>query len=346
MMPIALNARFAVHRPTGMQRYAIELSRRFEEYLEPLTPVESLSGVAGHLWEQVYLPSVVRGRLLWSPNNTGPLAVGKQVCTIHDLIPLDHPEWFNQRFARWYGWLLPRLARRVQHIIAVSEFTKTRIMDRLKVPSERITVIPNGVDERFFPRNSAEIEAARLALAIPTSAYLLCVGSLEPRKNLGRLLEAWARVLPLMPDEMTLVVAGARGNKKVFGDCRIDTLPPRVHFTGYVSDEHLPSLYSGAVALIYPSLYEGFGLPPLESMACGVPVVTSNGSSLPEVVGEEAVLVDPKDVDSIAGGILRVTSQQSDPRAWRERVRRQAGKFSWDGSAQKTLQVLLAQAHA
>src|SRR6185436_307695 len=117
MVPIAINARFYVHRPTGMQRYALELARRFGDRIHLLRPLHALRGAAGHLWEQLYLPSLLHGRLLWSPNNTGPLAVSRQVCTIHDLIPLDHPEWFNRRFAAWYEWLLPRLARKIQHII-------------------------------------------------------------------------------------------------------------------------------------------------------------------------------------------------------------------------------------
>jgi len=99
MTEIALNARFYAHRPTGMQRYALELARRFADRIQPLRPAKPLRGATGHLWEQLYLPSAVGGRLLWSPNNTGPLAVGRQVCTIHDLIPLDHPEWFNRRFS-------------------------------------------------------------------------------------------------------------------------------------------------------------------------------------------------------------------------------------------------------
>src|SRR6266849_1151865 len=166
MTQIALNARFHSHQPTGMQRYALELSRRFADYLDPLTPSRPLRGPSGHLWEQLYLPSAVRGRLLWSPNNTGPLAISKQVCTIHDLIPLDHPEWFNQRFARWYAWLLPRLAKRVQRIIAVSEFTRQRIVELLGVPTEKVAVIPNGVDAHFSARDPQEIAAARRALGI------------------------------------------------------------------------------------------------------------------------------------------------------------------------------------
>jgi glycosyltransferase involved in cell wall biosynthesis len=346
MTEIALNARFYAHRPTGMQRYALELARRFADRIQPLRPARPLRGATGHLWEQLYLPSAVGGRLLWSPNNTGPLAVGRQVCTIHDLIPLDHPEWFNRRFSAWYEWLLPRLAKKIQHIIAISQFTKQRIVERLGVRPEKVTVIPNGVDERFSPRTPEEIEAVRRSLGINAPAYLLYVGSLEPRKNLPRLLQAWARVQPLLGVEVELVVAGAKGNSRVFESARLDPLPPRVQFTGYVSDEQLPCLYSGALALVYPSLYEGFGLPPLEAMACGTPVVTSNGTSLPEVAADVAVLVDPEDIDSIAEGIQRVVASS----ALRDNMRLlgldRASQTTWDSAAQRTLQLLEEQARS
>src|SRR5258708_778238 len=231
MTQIALNARFYAHRPTGMQRYAIELSQRFANHLDAVRPSKPLRGPTGHLWEQFYLPSAVRGRLLWSPNNTGPLAVAKQVCTIHDLIPLDHPEWFNRRFARWYSWLLPRLAKRVQRIIAVSEFTRQRIVELLGVQAEKVVVIPNGVGAHFSPRDPQEIAAARLASGIESSSYLLCVGSLEPRKNLIRLLEAWLAAQPMGPEDLVLVVVGGAPNARVFGPPPSPTVPPRVRFS-------------------------------------------------------------------------------------------------------------------
>ena len=326
-----------------MQRYALELSSRFARHLDPLKPSKPLRGPSGHLWEQLFLPSAVRGRLLWSPNTTGPLAVEKQVCTFHDLIPLDHPEWFNRRFAQWYQWLLPRLARRVRRIIAISEFSKQRVIELLGVSPDKVTVIPNGVDARFSPRPEEEIEAARTALGIGSAPYLLCVGSLEPRKNLGRLLAAWRQAQTTAPDDMVLVVAGGSANARVFESVEFGPVPTGVHFTGYVPDEFLPSLYSGAVALVYPSLYEGFGLPPLEAMACGTPVVTSRNTSLPEVVGSAAVLVDPYDVHSIAEGILQVLSSASLRDTLRANGRVQSAPFTWDSAAQRTLDVLLQE---
>jgi glycosyltransferase involved in cell wall biosynthesis len=344
MTSIVVNARFCVHRLTGMQRYGLEISRRLGNRVQIVRPARSLRGAAGHLWEQFYLPSAVGKRLLWSPNNTGPLAVSHQICTIHDLIPLDHPEWFSRCFSSWYEWLLPRLVKQVRHIIAISEFTKRRLVERLRVRPERVTVIPNGVEARFHPRGRSETDAVRRELGIPTPAYLLCVGSLEPRKNLGRLLLAWSRIEGTVPEEVSLVVAGARGSARVFQSVALANIPPRVHFTGYVSDDQLPSLYSGALALVYPSLCEGFGLPPLEAMASGVPVVTSCTSSMPEVVGEDAVLVDPEGVESIADGIQRVVSSNALRQELSRRGLERAREITWERTAQQTLQLLLAYA--
>jgi glycosyltransferase involved in cell wall biosynthesis len=342
---IALNARFFSHRPTGMQRYAIELSNRLNGDLDPIRPSQPLKGGRGHLWEQFYLPAACRGRLLWSPNNTGPIATSRQVCTVHDLIPLDHPEWFNPQFSGWYRWLMPKLAARVRHVIAISEFTKQRTMELLGVEARRITVVPNGVDPQFRPASADEVSNVRRKLGIAVPRYLLSVGSLEPRKNVGRLLQAWERIEPNLPDDVQLVVAGAQASSLVFAGVQFERLPPRVQFTGYVEQEDLPVLYSGALAFVYPSLYEGFGLPPLEAMACGTPVVTSDGTSLPEVVGGAAVLVDPNEVESIAAGIRRVVADEGLRARLREAGLARAAELTWERTARLTRQVLLENAN-
>ena len=340
---IALNARFAVHRPSGMQRYGIELAHRLRDHLHMLRPAHALRGPAGHLWEQFYLPSATHGRLLWSPNNTGPLAVSRQVCTLHDLIPLDHPEWFSRRFAAWYQWLLPRLAKQVRHIIAVSEFTKQRAVELLRVPPEKVTVILHGVDERFKPQPEESILEMRRVLGIDSPSYLLYVGNLEPRKNLHRLIRAWEIAQRSIPEEIELVVAGAKGSSLVFEQVSLGAIPPRVRFSGYVPDQHLPALYSGSLALVYPSLYEGFGLPPLEAMACGTLVVTSSNTSLPEVVGDAATLVEAEDVHSIADGILRVVSNNGRRSEIQQGGFERIKHFTWERTAAETLRVLQEQ---
>jgi len=340
MRKIAMNARFYSHRATGMQRYGMEMADRLSDDLDILRPGRPMRGPEGHMWEQAWLAGSLRGRLLWSPNNTGPLAVAHQICTIHDIIPLDRPEWFSANFSRWYQWLMPRLARRVQHVIAISEFTKRRVMERLRVSADRITVIPNGVDSCFHPQPESEVDLVRRELGIPTPHYLLCLGSMEPRKNVGRLLAAWERIADRVPDDVHLVISGAKGSSTVFSEVSLDRIPLRVHFTGYVKQEHLPALYSGALALVYPSLYEGFGLPPLEAMACGTPVVTSSTTSIPEVTGDAAILVDPEDAEAIADGMLRVVESEE----LRENLRRaglaRAAQFSWDAAAAATRTLL------
>jgi len=337
---VALNARFQAHRVTGMQRYAAELAGRLAGRIELVRPKVPLAGAKGHLWEQLYLPMVVGKRLLWSPNNTGPLAVSRQVCTFHDLIPLDHPEWFNPRFADWYGWLLPRLARRLPRLIAVSEFTKSRIVELCKVPESKISVVPNGVDERFRPQPAGSIAAMRSALSLPEGDYYLYVGSLEPRKNLAALLRAWKKAGESLPGDVHLVIAGARGRSQIFAGTHEDPPPPRTFFTGYVADELLPSLYSGALAAVYPSLYEGFGLPPLEAMACGAPVITSNTTSISEVVGGAAVTVNPTSVDEIAEAMLAVAANSRLRSELREAGLARAARFSWERCAGDTWNLL------
>ena len=343
MAAIALNARFYSHVPTGMQRYGLEMTRRFGAELDIVRPHRPLRGAEGHLWEQLYLPAASRGRLLWSPNNTGPLAVSRQVCTIHDIIPIDRPEWFTPRFSAWYGWLLPRLIHRVQHIIAVSEFTRRRLIERFGVEPGKVTVIWNGVDAQFTPQPAQAIEEMRHALGIGSSRYLLSTGSLDPRKNLARLLEAWRRILPQLPEDLELVLIGREESSLVFSAANTGDIPPRVRFIGYVKQEQLPALYSGALALVYPSLYEGFGLPPLEAMACGTPVVTSATTSLPEVVGDAAVMVDPANAESIAEGVRRIVECADLRSQLREAGLAHAREITWDRSAAQTRRVLREQ---
>lgn len=341
-MKVAINGRFHAHRPTGMQRYALAVSERLGGLAECVKPPVALKGMAGHLWEQTVLPVSAANRLLWSPNNTGPIAFRRHVITIHDLIPLEHPEWFNPRFSGWYRWLMPRLARRLAHVVAVSEFTSRRIQEVLGLPASRITVVPNGVDETYRPRAAAEIATVRERLGLDEGAYLLYVGSLEPRKNLAGLMRAWRIALRGLPEDVRLVVAGATGRGAVFSNAQIGEVPPRVHFTGYVAEGDLPALYSGATAVVYPSLYEGFGLPVLEAMASGAPVITSSTTSLPEVGGSAACYVDPADPSSIAAAIAKVVAD----RALRERMRagglERAALFSWNRCAAETWRVLEA----
>ncbi len=333
-----VNGRFRAHRPTGMQRYAAQVVCHFNRAPQIVAPARPLRGLRGHMWEQSVLPSRVGSKLLWSPCGTGPLTVTRQVVTIHDIIPVDHPEWFSRRFAALHTWLIPKLARRVRQIIVPSEYTKQRLIERFAIPPERIAVIREGVGEEFFPRPEDEIARARQAFGIPAGPYVLSVGSMEPRKNLKRLLEAWPEVERRWG--VSLVIAGAKGASAVFRNADPGPVSKSVIFAGYVPDESLPALYSGSTCFVFPSLYEGFGLPVLEAAACGVPVVASNITSIPEVSGSSAILVDPGSVAEIASAIGRVLDDPAGSRALALPGINFARNQSWRRCAAKTEQLL------
>jgi len=338
---LLMNTRILQTHVTGVQRYALELIARFGNQVETISPRRCLSGVRGHAWEQFVLPAMSRGKVLFSPSNTGPLVVSKQVVTLHDVVPLDHPEWLNRKFAAWYRFLTPRLVQRVAHVITGSEFSKERILAHTKIDESRVTVIPDGVDTRFRPIPQEEVFEKLDELKLPSRHYVLCVGSLEPRKNLARLLQAWSRIQASIPTDIWLVLTGKRGNARVFADAAgLDTLPPRVHLSGHVPDDVLPTLYAGALLFVFPSVYEGFGLPPLEAMAAGVPVLTGNRASLPEVVGDAGMMVDPYDVEAIAEGIKSLIEDTTLRAQLRAKGLDRARSFSWDSTAERTLAVL------
>lgn len=347
---VYINGRFRVHRATGLQRYAEELIARMDGrisgYLDIVEPGKKLTGWAGHIWEQCLLPLRARPGLLWSPCNTGPVAVRRQVVTIHDLFPLDHPEWFAPNFVRCYRAVMPRLIRRARRLIAVSEYTKQRIVAAVPQAQAKTIVIHSGIGSQFQPGNSLAAEQAAHETGLPSRQYVLSVSSLEPRKNVARILLAWQRALPGLPPGLWLVLAGKRGNASVFGSGEAGPVPERVAFTGYVPDRLLPGLYAGAQAFLFPTLAEGFGFPPLEAMACGVPVLTSNTSSLAEVCGGAACLVNPLDVDEIARAIRPLVEDPSVRRRLRERGLARARRFSWDNAARATSDLIEQEMHS
>jgi glycosyltransferase involved in cell wall biosynthesis len=328
---------------TGVQRYLQDILEYFPETIrqQQVAPKYPLHGIRGHLWEQCRLPFFLNGRVLWSPSNTGPITVRKQVVTIHDVVPLDHPEWLNPRFAAWYRFLLPKLVHRVERVIVISEFTKTRLLEKTGVSEDRVVVVHNGVNSRFCPQSSEHIHIALRTLNIPSRHYVLSLGSLEPRKNLGRLLHAWSLIESKLPDDLWLVIGGAKGKNLVFQDVpEIRKLPPRVFLTGHVPDSLLPQLYAGATVFAYLSVYEGFGLPPLEAMASGTPTIVGNQGSLPEVVGDAAITVDPYGVEEIAVKMKQLIEDEEARNVLSNKSIERAERFSWKRSANQTLDVI------
>ena len=266
------------------------------------------------VWYPFSLPRLARRKqldVLHCPTFRGPLSPPGMplVVTVHDLAVLRHPETFNQWTRRYSRSCVPRVVRAASRVIAVSEFTKRELVELLATPEEKITVVPNGVTEIFSPDGPAA-----------EGDFVLAVGTLEPRKNLERVGQA-AR---LAGAELRVVGARGWGGVQAAG------------WQGRVSDEELAALYRGARCLVYASLYEGFGLPVAEAMACGTPVVTSAGGATEETAGGAAVLVDPRDVDAIAAGIAEAEGR-------REELRRlgleRARAFTWPSAANETAAV-------
>jgi glycosyltransferase involved in cell wall biosynthesis len=337
--PFTVNGRYRVHRVTGVQRYAHEIVNRLSDCVEVVSPRDA-KGAAGHLWEQTILPAISRGRLLWSPCGVGPALYSRQVVTFHDLFPLEHPEWYSTPYVIWYSLLFRRLAKQACHLIAVSEYTKSRIVSVLGRDPESISVIHNGLATGCRRASPGEIQAAISALQLPSKRYVLSLSSLEKRKNLKSILEAWANTFQRLPEDIWLVLAGPSADRSVYGQQYLREIPPRVFFTGYVPEEHLAGLYSGALLFLYPSLAEGFGFPLLEAMACGLRCITSNTSSLPEVGGNAVFYVDPTDVHALAQMIFRFLSIETHSNGPFIPAIERSRKFSWDSAASKTRTVL------
>jgi glycosyltransferase involved in cell wall biosynthesis len=330
-----VNLRTLGYHITGVQRYLLGLLRHLPATLDSVKPSQALQGIKGHLWEQLYLPTQLQHRLLWSPGNTGPLGVSRQVLTVHDAASLDHPEWFERKFALWYAAMLPRLIRKVRAIITVSHFSKERIVSLTGVESERVNVIYNGVDERFQVAETEAVKHARTNFGL-TSPYILFVGSIEPRKNLKILLEAW-RLGGFAG--ATLAVVGAGGH--LFPKLQFDSIPDGVLLLGPVSDDLLPALYSGAAGFVYPSVYEGFGLPPLEAMASGCPVAVSDIPAHREICGKTAMYFDPFVPEDISAKLEWLLKLDGASRASlvKQGLQR-AALYNWESAAAETWRIL------
>lgn len=335
---VLVNARYLHHRVSGVQRYAHEVVSRLGQRVNLFSPKRGGTGVFGHIWEQVILPLEIGKRnLLWSPANTGPLTTQNQVVTIHDLCVIDHPEWFDPKFSAWYRFLLPRLVERVIKVITDSDYSRERILELFSLQKDRVVAIPLGVDTRFRPTPQEYIDVARSKYGIEKD-YLAVIGSLQPRKNLTRLFQAWKQIHTNYKS-LQLVVVGGTGH--TFRDAGFIELPRGVNLTGYVKDTDLPMIYSGALAFVLPSLYEGFGLPLLEAMACGTPVICSNTTSLPEVVANAGILVDPYDPKAIAYGIQQMVEDHKLRNEFHQLGLKRAKQFTWEITSDEIWKVLL-----
>lgn len=309
-----------------------------------VVPVPLSSRLQRLLWEQTLLPTYLNRwkiDLLHSPHHTIPIAAAtcRRVVTFHDvtffLIPQRYPPLRGLYFRQ-----VSRLAAHVADaIIAVSQTVRADIQRTLRIPATKVHVVPEAAGAEFRPLPPEQTATVAATYGLPPR-FILSVGTLEPGKNRGTLIHAFAR-LKQQRLEHKLVIVGQKG-------WMYETLLPLVQrlglqedviFTGYVPQEDLPAVYNLADLFVFPSLYEGFGLPPLEAMACGVPAVAANRSAIPEVVGDAAVLVDPRSPDCLAEAMLAVLTDEHLRRDLQQRGQERAQQFSWEETARKTMEV-------
>lgn len=296
------------------------------------------------LWDQIYFPKKARRAkvdILHQPCFSAPIFYrGKIIVTIHDIISLKFPKNLPLASRLFYSKWMPFSYRRADLIIVDSEHTKRDIVEYLKIPAEKIRVMYWAVSHDFQPiLDLKKIEQIKQKYKT-SEKYFIHVGTLEPRKNLNFLVRAYADAVKKGIKE-NLVIIGKKGwyYDDLFNLVKELKLSDRVVFTGYADDKDIPALYSGSTALTFPSLYEGFGFPPLEAMACGTPVISSNTSSLPEVVGDAGILLPPSGEKEWTDAMMKLSLDGKLSEELKRKGLVQASKFSWEETAKKTIEV-------
>lgn len=366
-MRIGINGRFLVAKKTGVQRAAYNLIKSiiqiddeneyyiFSDIKQKNNPdwqkhnvkiitsnLKESESIWNHIWEQFYLPRLAykyKIDILHSPANMAPLYYkGNSIVNIHDVCFLVNPQWYSFAFRTLYKFVIPRLAKTVTKIITNSNNSKNDILQFFKISCNNINLIYWAVDNIFeqYDESFSLIDD----IIYNKEDYILYVGSLEPRKNILTLIEAYELMRLKYPHISTkLILIG--GESPLFAQVKLKTK----HFSddlitkGFVNDNVLKEFYKKAKLVVYPSLYEGFGLPPLEAMASGSPVVTSNTSSIPEIVEDAAILVNPYDKDAICEAMYQILSNKKLARTYIIKGLKHVKKFNWNKVARNTISV-------
>lgn len=350
MKKIYINGKFFCQPITGTQRYARELLNQFDRLLstednreiavEILVPecvrsmpqytnlrVRTVGRMSGTTWEQLELPRYCNRQVLLTLSGGAPILHSRNVVTIHDAAVVASPAGYSPAYRLWHGNLCRRMARKAEHIFTVSNFSKSEIVKWYGAAPEKISVTYLGSDHF----SSLEADASALARFGISGKYVLAASVHNPNKNFDRVVQA---VCHHNTSGTPLVIAGGR-DSKVYRESM--GLPDGVRALGYVSDPELKALYENAACFVFASLYEGFGLPPLEAMASGCPIVVSRTASLPELFNGAAFFCDPYDPEDIAAAIQRAVNS---PPAAADQLKAFARKFSWEKCARETLEVI------
>jgi len=329
--PVLVNARVLRVPSNGQKRVAQEIISRLAK-VDLIAPRRlPPSGLSGHFWEQCVLPPLALGRRLWSPSTSGPVGHPNHIVTVHDIAFVDGPEWFSRTFAVLYDRLTRTLVRTSRHIVAVSEFSRCRLIEHYRAREDRVTTIHSGPARAFFRRSQTEIDEVLHRLGLNGIPFIIAFLGSDPRKNAPRIMAAWGNIAKRFP-EARLVTFGRISNRSVFATQGVIEQDRSIIHAGPISDDDLACLYSAGLGLVFPSLYEGFGLPVVEAASCGCRIVTANGSSLPEVAPPDALLVDSKSIDEIGQAMNRLLATADTEPAKVMRIEAMR-KFNWDNAA-------------
>lgn len=330
--------RYTIYTTRGIDSTALDLPPNFHVQPSHLPTINPRIRIP---WEQLIAPPLLRlngAQVFHGVLNVAPLFCPvPSVITIHDLSIFSFPQTFRRHNRMYLTWSTRASARRAARILTVSEYTKQEVVRLLCIPPERVIVTHNACDERFVPPHPDDLAAFRQREALPEQ-FILYVGTLEPRKNIPMLLEAYAQIADRT--EAPLIIGGGKGwlYDPIFAKAQSLGLADRIRFVGFIPGEDLPLWYAAATVFVFPSLFEGFGMPLLEAMACGTPVVTTSSSSLPEVAGDAGLIVSPTDAEALGHALLQVLNTPTLRADLRERGLRQVQRFSWHETAERTLQ--------
>ncbi len=353
MRKVIVNARFLTQEITGVQRFAIELSKVLKakyggefEFVAPKDvlddelakklEVKIIGENTGQFWEQYDLVKYLKGKkkkpILLSLGSTSPLFYKNKITTLHDIAFVRNPSWFSKKFVLWYKFLIPKLLRTSQKIITVSEFSKKEIQEHYKIPDEKVKVIYNAISGDFRKQKTQETGGM---------PYMLTVMSLSPRKNVENILHAFSTVTKKHKDIKLYMVGGYSFDSFPKNNIsKILAENPNVELKGYVSDEVLHLLYQNALCFVYPSLYEGFGIPPLEAAAMGCPSIVSDVTAMPEVCRDGVIYCNPHDSSSIVQAMELLIGDKDLRTMLVEKAKKNNQRFSWEISADKIVKIV------